>query len=186
MASKVEICNIALHRIGQRPIQSIDENSNEAYTCRTFYDLARTAALRVHPWNFALKSQLLALLEDAEDDWTYAYQLPSDCLRAVKIVLAAGTDPAAFEVRGQMFLTDQENVKLQYVYNLEDPSLFSAEFVEALTYRMASDMAVPITGRADYMQSMMQGFMTSMAKAGASDGNERRQKQETTLKSRRQ
>lgn len=186
MASKVEICNIALQRIGQRPIQSVDENSNEAYTCRTFYDQARLSSLRSHPWNFALKSQLLALLEDAEDDWTYAYQLPSDCLRAVKIVISAGLDPAAFEVRGAMLLTDQEDAKLQYVYNLEDPSLFSPEFTEALTYRLASDIAVPITGRVDYMQSMMQGFMTSAAKAGASDGNERRQKQETTLKSARQ
>lgn len=55
MASEIEICNIALSRIGNsRSINSMTEASKEANQCSLHYEQCRDAVLSDFPWNFAV------------------------------------------------------------------------------------------------------------------------------------
>lgn len=55
MASVINICNIALARIGNsRTINSLTEKTKEAYTCNLFYESMRDAVLADNDWNFAM------------------------------------------------------------------------------------------------------------------------------------
>lgn len=53
--SDVAICNLALTQLGANTIASLAEGTETARKCNAIYTLIRDAALRAHPWNFAIK-----------------------------------------------------------------------------------------------------------------------------------
>ena len=61
MASEVQICNLALAKIGDQQITSLTENSKAGRLCNLVYEPLRDATLRAHPWNFAITRETLAL-----------------------------------------------------------------------------------------------------------------------------
>lgn len=77
---KVEICNIALGRIGVGAIERLDEASEAARVCKRFYDFTRETVLKRFPWTFATRRVKLALLDATQPDYKYAYRYPSDAL----------------------------------------------------------------------------------------------------------
>ena len=75
MASVINICNIALARIGNsRTINSLTEKTKEAYTCNLFYESMRDAVLADNDWNFAMSRVVLADLGDPAPGWLFRYQ----------------------------------------------------------------------------------------------------------------
>ena len=55
----VDICNLALNYLGKGSIESLDERSELARTCKLHYDRYRRMALTATTWGFALKTQAL-------------------------------------------------------------------------------------------------------------------------------
>jgi hypothetical protein len=177
-ASKVEIANLALLRIGQRSIQSIDEQSNEAVYCRKLYDRTRRTVLRSHPWRFALKLQTLAQEVTTPPGYTYSYALPSDLLYVVEVVSASSgyQAMAKFERNGQSLWADEPSAQLRYVKNVEDPNEFDDLFVDAFGWRMAAELATPVAGKPELMADMMRMFQITLNQARAASGGEARKK----------
>ena len=60
MASKVEICNQALLKLGQPAIMSLDDDSPRARQCFQEFEAALGATLRSYPWPFAIVRKELA------------------------------------------------------------------------------------------------------------------------------
>lgn len=163
MASIVQICNMALSHIGAGPlISSISppDGSVEAGYCATFYDIARTELLEPGTWSFALKRAALAPVTNASEVWTYAYALPSDCLRALRILRPSlavtvfnqdevalrqdDRDGAPFDLEGQVLYTDQPDAVLVYTIDVTDSARFTGSFTATLSYLLASYLAGPI------------------------------------------
>ena len=165
MAARVEIVNLALARLGESPIQSLDEASVPAATARQLYDPARQAALRDYNWSFALKLQSLAQLDapDATGEFSACFALPADCLRAVRLLSGA-----PFVVRGRALCTNASSPTLEYVRNVTDEAEFDAKFVEALSYKLASELAMPIKG-SETMLSAMANRFTALAEQAAAE-----------------
>jgi hypothetical protein len=89
VASEVDICNDALAMLGDvANVSSIKppDNSAQAGHCARFYPKARDALLDLHPWNFATKRVQLALLSQTSNQWQYAYAMPADCMKALKVI----------------------------------------------------------------------------------------------------
>ena len=83
MTSVVEICNLALTRIGAQTINSLAEASAQAIHCNLLFGPTRDAVLRQVPWRFATARQVLALLDETHPpEWAYGYKKPADCLAA--------------------------------------------------------------------------------------------------------
>lgn len=164
MASVVQLCNMALSHIGSDArVSSISppDGSVEAGHCATFYDLARTELLEPGNWAFALRRAALAEVTNPSTVWAYAYAKPSNCLRALRILrpsIAAAvltrnlafephTDDrggAAFDVEGDVILTNEPDAVLLYVQDVTDSTKFPASFTSALSYLLASYLAGPI------------------------------------------
>lgn len=54
--TKTEVANMALALLGARSLTDVDADTTpQAITVRKFYNNTRQEALRVHPWNFAMK-----------------------------------------------------------------------------------------------------------------------------------
>ena len=59
--SKVQICNMALVKIGQARIASLEQQDNKpAATCKLLYDQMVLETLEEHNWSFARKREALA------------------------------------------------------------------------------------------------------------------------------
>jgi len=177
MFSSTDIANKALFAIGQRKkIGALTESSAAATALNVAYDPCRQEALEAYPWNFAIKTGNLNLLAAVEpEEWGYAFQLPNDFLRLLK--LTNQLDITEYEIMGDRLFCDLSEVNIKYLYNLEDTTKFSSQFVNAFSYRLAAEVALGITGKADLEQLNWQKYWNAVAGARASDSSSNRKKE---------
>ena len=148
-AGKVKLINIALSRIGDAPIISLEEAKPQARKAVAFFNNSRRTMLRKHPWNFAIHEVELARLPDAPSfEYAYAFQLPADYLRVVKI-----HNTRRHKVQGRNILTDETVCKLVYVRDIEDPALWDAAFADAFAWQLAADMSYGSTASASFHET---------------------------------
>ena len=174
MASVIGICNSALVKLGASTIVSLTEGTKNANLCNEQYDKVRDALLRAHPWSFAIaRAKLAQLAVTPTFGWDHAYQLPADFLRVVAVYDnddGVGTVPYAVE--GRTLLSDADDLYLRYVRREDDPNRFDALFREALAFRLAADLAIPIV-QSNTLAERMTALADRMArKARAADSIE--------------
>ena len=56
MLTKIDLCSMALLKLGEKPIQSLSEDTAVAKLGRTFIDVVIDELLAMHPWRFACQS----------------------------------------------------------------------------------------------------------------------------------
>jgi hypothetical protein len=169
MASIVGICNSALIKAGAEPILSLTENSKAARLCNEQYEKLRDEVLRAHPWNFAIHRVCLARLSVSPSfEFAYQYQLPSDCLRVLRMAFAGST----FKIEGRSLLTDEPTAKILYIRRELDPQRFDSQFREALAYRIAADLAFPLAASTTLSQALWRLYEQQLATARSMDGQE--------------
>lgn len=197
---QLTVCRTALSRIGtQSSLSSLDDQSNEANQCATFYASALDAALASIDWRFATRYAPMSLVGTPPPHWAVQYALPSDCLRVRKILNpetfltsagsawgSQGVDDNMLEAirfeRGTGMAADGDVVPvlwsnlrsawLAYTYRADNPGLWEPGFSEAFTWRLAYDIAIPLTGKSDIQQAMMAGFQESITHAANATGQE--------------
>lgn len=183
MPSEIEICNMALSHIGKYPIQALTEATKEAQECKRLYALIRDSVLRDHAWNFATKRLTLALLTDEIEGWDYAYQWPIDCVRALRIYNESSDneeDAIPFEIctnselSSRIIATDQADAVLIYTAKVTNPNVFDALFIDALSYRMAADLSLPLRGDPKLASNMLQIYQLLLSRARPANANERK------------
>lgn len=176
MTSVVKICNLALLQVGENTIVSTDEKSKAARICKEIYAPGRDTVLESFPWSFAMRRGTLALLAGtAPIPWAYAYQKPADCLRAEEIIQKTPQGkPILFEVGEDQILTDQTEAVLLYVRQVDDPAQFSATFVEALSWYLASKLAAPLTGDVAKTKQCLLIYQTVVQRAQTIQANQGR------------
>lgn len=174
--TEVQIANLALARIGhsQRITALASETTPAARACNLFYEPMRDSVLRDFAWPFASKIEALALVEqDPNDDWGYSYRYPTDCIRALRMVTGdrgpVGRPP--FEVSsddsGLVIYTDQADAVLKYTWRIEDPALFAPDFAEALAWRLAAEIVVPLSLNDSLEQRARVAYARSVLRAQA-------------------
>lgn len=182
MASQVDIINNALIRLGQDTIAAVypTEASTEARLATQLWTPVLRSVLRAHPWNFAITLSTLTLLGTTPDDYDYGYQLPTDCVRALELVKATSSTSSIdmfYEIRaGGELVTDVPDAVLKYIKLITDTTKFDDEFVEALSYRLAVDLSLPITGDKQIQANMTRLYQMAIAHAKQSSAQETRRK----------
>lgn len=179
MPSDVEICNLALTRVAYtQPIASFGERSQAAELCRTLYAQQRDLVLQDFPWPFAGSIVSLADIGDPGPGWVYRYRYPADCLKLRGIVepgrrsanSAESQIPfeVGFDIGGRVINTDQPQALARVTFRVEDPTFFDPMFVDALAWKIGSELAVPLTSKIEYRQSCEQQYGLSITKAQGS------------------
>jgi hypothetical protein len=154
MPSVVDICNLALARLGDEAnIASIDppDDSVQANYCSTFYPLALTFALDKHNWRFATRRFTLpSRANEASDVWQYCYGVPSDLVNLISISappVFAKDIQYSMEIasdNSQVLYCNVSPVQLVYVSSTVSAALFPPAFVEFLSTVLASYLAGPM------------------------------------------
>ena len=181
--SKTQICNIALSHIGTYTISEFDTDRSEpGNKCRILYDQARLQTLRDFMPSFAEKREYLNLLTAVTPvGYTYAYQYPTYCLRAKQIYRSANyTDPIDFVITAnddnssRMILTDEVDAILIYTRDIENTSVYDPSFVTAFSWRLAQDLAIPLTKKQTVHDMCSNRYILQISAADASDAQEKR------------
>jgi hypothetical protein len=188
MASEVDICNLALARLGDNAtVASIDppEGSAQAEHCARFYAVARDVLLEMHAWKFAIRRALLARLALPFRAGRFVYAVPAGAIKLLAVLPADapdtdGTQPYEVEsdARGAaILLTPQEDASLRFVAHVTDTTRFSPLFVDALAWLLASYLAGPVLkgdAGAALSKACLQSFMLAFSNARVSDANQRK------------
>ena len=167
--SVVQIINNALIKIGASAILTLTENSESARAANLIYEQVRDASIRDHVWNFAIRRVELAQNSTAPAfEFSYQYNLPSDCLR----VLRMEDMGMYYKIEGGKLLTDEGTAKILYLSRVEDVNLFDALFVEALSARIAAELSVTLSESNTLYTNMMEIYQRKIADARSMDAQE--------------
>jgi hypothetical protein len=152
MSSTIEICNLALTKLGAARITSLADDSKQARALSAIFDPTRDAELVAHPWSFAIVRAALPASSTAPAfGWARAYPLPADCLHLVQVGDSFSyydSDAAGpgFDVEGGAVLTDAVSPLLvRYTYRVTNSGLFPPLFVQSLACRLAFELAEELT-----------------------------------------
>ena len=78
MLTKIDLCSMALLKLGENPIQSLSDDTAAAKLGRTLVDFVIDTLLAMHPWRFACRTYNLT--RDGNGDFV----IPTDVLRIIK------------------------------------------------------------------------------------------------------
>lgn len=175
--SAVQIANLALTRIGQKPITSLDDTNNAAILVKTQYDDMRRAVLRTLPWKFAQRDAELAALDGVTPrKYAYAYQLPPKALYVVETSMdddGYGGTGEPWDVQGRTIVTDAGSpIEITYIEDVTDVTQFDALFVDAFAERLAAEIVYGITKQATQRERHLQIYSAKVENAAAVDGQQ--------------
>ena len=169
MASTVDICNGALNQLGATTILSLTEDSKNARLCNQRYTQVRDGVFRSHPWN-CLQKRIELAADTTAPAWgfSYAYTLPSDCLRLLRIL----DYDSNYKVEGRKILSNTSSMKILYVARVTDPNEYDELLRETLSAALGADIAFGITSNNQTSQNMYQLFQEKLRDARFVDSTE--------------
>lgn len=200
MATDVEICNVALSRVGiDQYIEDLTDPKPSAVSCNLHLPLSRREMLSSFLWPFAMTARQLALVDDVTvPGWTYVYRYPVDCLYAREITDEGGARffRAAWEqhdynpmVRvpfnvmsdpdtdgAKIIATDMNLAYLWYTKDVTDPNQLTPLFRDALSWKIAAEVALALRAdaqRARYAQEMYRQSLSVAQAHSMNDNNDR-------------
>ena len=159
MASVVNMCNSALNLLGASTISSLTEDTKNARLCNQRYEPIRDRVFRSHNWNCLIKRVQLAQDSTAPVvEYSYAYTLPTDCLRVLKIHNGS-TDSIKsaldYKIEGRKVVTDETTIYLVYIALITDPNEFDSYLREAISHQLAADICYAITNNSTLANNYM-------------------------------
>lgn len=200
VTSVLDIYNLALTRIGHEPLAAETERGKGGDRCRLHYPILRDVVLRAHPWNFAIRRVALAqLVFTPAFEYDYAYALPTEpyCLKVIRTDYEAvgfastavygfpgmhGISPMAIEYRIESvringtdvraLLCNESALKIEYIARITDVAQYDALFVDALSARLAAEIAIAMTDNQSVTKTLMDLYAAKLSEARSVDAQE--------------
>ena len=160
MASTVDICNSALNLLVASTISALTDDSKNARLCNQRYEPIRNRVFRSHAWNCLHKRVQLAQNSTAPVvEYSYAYALPSDCLRILKVHNGT-TDSIAssidYKLEGRNIVTDEGTIYAIYIALITDPNEYDVYLQESISHQLAADICYAVTNNATLAKNYME------------------------------
>ena len=179
-STDVEICNQALMHIGSTvQISALSDNNKQARQCQRIYDQAVDYVLDQLWWPFATKVATLGLVQTEPNKfWSYEYRYPSDAIHLRYITHESVWQgllvpyQLSDDATARLIWTDQQDACAVYTERVTTTTRWSATFCDALSYRIASLVAMPIVGDKGLVADMNNKFEIYINQAKALAMNE--------------
>jgi hypothetical protein len=166
MTSAIDMSSNALQLLGDDPISSFDDPGTGAQAAGSLYPETYKAILATYPWHFALKEQYLSRLSatpDPETYYQYAFQVPVDCIRIWKVM-----SYSRYTIVGRYLYSNQPSLLCRYIYNVDETDL-PPHLVKAIEYKLAAELAVPVTEDMKKAQFYEQKYLSQITQAQTID-----------------
>jgi hypothetical protein len=164
----IQICNLALARLGDSRITALTDATAQAQYCSLFYTQTVEELQAEFDWQFCRKQVNLTSGTAPISGYSLQYTLPTDFLRALRFGnVDSNENFGVWEIISDKIHTNLSSpVALDYIAAVTDPAKFPALFVELLTIKLAGLLAMPLTGSKDLFGQMAEIFGATMQKPG--------------------
>ena len=139
MLTKIDLCSMALLKLGENPIQSLSEDTTAAKLGRTLIDFVIDTLFAMHPWRFACREYTLVRNEDGE------FVIPTDILRIVK---------ANARVMDNKILSEAPSVEITAIRRMS-PDAFPSYFASLVATKLAVEFCIPLTSDQTVFRTMV-------------------------------
>lgn len=176
--NKSALANYAVQKIGGR-IFTFGDGSDSDKAVSPVYDQCRRYCLEQCPWSFGTKTlplQALSLPSTSAvlnfgDRVTVAYAMPPDFLKPYLINFPyALTKFQNLPGNGLVLLSDTQGLVINYIFDNDDPTTYSAKFYEYLACKVAKEACFKLSEAVQYVSSIKAEMESAFIEAAASDG----------------
>ena len=147
MASKLDICNLALNYLGFSALTTLDDSTRQGTSCLAMWGIIVDEVMASEPWNFATARETLQQLSVAPlYGYAYAYQLPSDLIRLLSTQDSTSRyHKSGYAREGSTLLSNLSLVSIKYIRRITEPGLFPPGFTACLAARLAAALSYGLT-----------------------------------------
>lgn len=149
MYTKIDLCSMALLKLGESPIQSLMADVPSAQLARTLFDAILDALLCVHPWRFACRDTDLIKNADGE------FQIPSECLRVIQ---------ASGDIIGDKIHAPSNRITIRSIVRVPPESL-PEYFIPVLVSKLAMEFCIPLIGEQNIFSMLAALYETELQTA---------------------
>lgn len=168
-SSFVAIANSALTKLGAQIITDLTEDSKEARLCNARIYEVRDIVLRTHPWNFAIKREILAPISDNPAfGYNYQFNLPADWLRT----LAVYPESEDYKMEGGKILANVNKIELLYTYRVSNPALIDVLCAEVIACYLAYDISYALIQTGQVQEQLYSLYQEKLRQAKSVDAKE--------------
>lgn len=177
--SDVEICNLALSRLGN--VGSVENINTPIKTneiaCALWYNVSRQKTLKLLMPNFALCRDILAISTTVPSfGYSSAYPYPQNCLKLLGIG-EIQEKQNNYSIESGMILTSEtytNGMPIRYIKDVTDVNKFTPEFITLLSWFLAYNICIPITQNIEKQAYMEQILPRKISEAAAVNAQENR------------
>lgn len=149
MLTKIDICTMALLKLGEKPIQSLLDDTPAAQLSRTLFDPVIETLLVMHPWRFASKK--IDLQKDSEGN----FLIPADVLRVIK---------SPGQIIGNKIFAKQDEVSIVAIVRTPVEN-FPTYFSSLAATKLAMEFCVPLIGEQTVFKMLVALYETDLQTA---------------------
>lgn len=149
MLTKIDLCSMALLKLGEKSIQSLLDDTPAAQLSRTLFDPVIDALLASHPWRFACKT--FDLTKNADGD----FLIPAECLRILK---------CNGEIIGNKIVASADKISILALVRVTVEN-FPSYFVSLAATKLAMEFCIPLIGEQTVFRMLAALYETEMQSA---------------------
>lgn len=152
----LEAANRTLILLAVEPVGSLSENVKAARVVSSLLPHCKRVVLNEFPWPFAMRTAPLAPQPGPDAG---VFQYPAGALNVRRVIDLVNTSKP-FRVEGPLVYCDVQWAKAEYTADVQDLGAWSAQVLECLTTRLASDSANMLTGSPQLAMSLLEKYAT--------------------------
>lgn len=156
--SKTSLINKALTLCGASPITDITDDTQNARSANSVYEISRKSILTECAWTFAVtrstlstSSTVMAFYFTSEN---YVYTRPSSALR----IFETSDCNAIWREEGDFIISDTPSLGIKFVYDHDDPTKYPGYFLDAFIDKLCSDISYMIINSATKAEAFLSKY----------------------------
>ena len=153
MHSKLDLCSMALLKLGEPPINSLSDNTPASQLSRTLFDSITDSMLALHPWNFATCEITLTKNSDGN------FLVPANVLRILK---------TNGQLCGNRIYSDSDKINITAVTRI-DCTEYPCYFASLVTTRLAMEFCIPLCGDTSIFRTLAALYESDLQSAKFTD-----------------
>ncbi len=143
--TNIDICSMALLKIGANTISNFNQNTAEAKISKSFYKIVKQKLLSSYPWTFACNLiQPASLDEPAIQGYSYTYLLPKNILRIISCGAGDNFSDISYKIMKDRLYANSDIVTIKVIQDI-DESQMPPFFINLLVDFLSYEFCLPLT-----------------------------------------
>lgn len=167
VTTELGVANLALQRIGVKASTDLAGTDKKSVAANRILSDTRDEVQRMFPWNCLINREALSTSAAGTSSFGYVHTLGLTCLRVLEVMDTADANAENIPYRREYryLYTDQSTGYVRYIKQTTNITPWDPFLLAAIETRMASRLAVWLTGQIALTQTLNQEFMQTIAAA---------------------